>query len=302
MELDVDEEFSAMRDIVNHLREYEDQFEKLDAMIHNMHSEFQSTFNSAFDQVVARLDALDARRTVKIVENGKKQVVASYPPIPPHWRWVDNSIVQDIIDGKFKLTTLPQLHRDEKLRSKPSASDNLHPAFEDMMIFLRAWMVYASIRSFFSPEKGSALASWTERLLHHHSNFSWPVILSYAVAYFEKHQNSPPEVWYSDDAELVAKYLVTPPPPSTLPVPPLVAPAPITAPARRSPPKRKVIPNHVGPIHLQICENWNRRIGGCKIKESVGRDCPRRHVCLHCEKEGHESYKCPLKQQATVSN
>jgi hypothetical protein len=347
LHLDVDEEFSAMRDIVTQLREYESRFEKLDAAIHNLHHEFQSTFNNTFDQVMARLDALDdARRDNQVVEcNGADHdVIADNPDLLARWPWVDKSLVQDIVNGEFDFSSLPRLRREEGARIRHAALTMeglpVSPTFEDIMAFLGAWMVYTSIRSSFAPERGPALALWTERLLYH-IGFSWPLALEYATAYFENHQNSPAETWYSIDPELVAQHFInpqsTPPPiPATPTAPPSIvltptAPSPIlftvtppapipptssattptattpvsttpTAPptiaARPAAPvfKRKIFPNHVGPIELQICENWNRRISGCKIKESVGRDCPRRHVCLHCEKEGHEQYKCPLKQ------
>jgi hypothetical protein len=316
LELDVEEEFSAMRDIVKQLREYETRFEKLDAAIHNLHSEFQSTFNTAFDQIIARLDSLNsARLAQQLAERNRADELvheAKAQKLLTRWPWIDKSTICAIANGEFGFTLLPKLHQEENIRRRyalPTDALPLFSVFPDVTTFLGAWLIYSSIRSTYTPERGPALLVWTELLLfHHQKGFPWKIVLEYASAYFEKHQNSVVEIWFSTDHELIAQYLVTPPPISTVAiVPSSLAPMAITPTvasipwARRSPPKRKITPNHVGPINLQICENWNRRIGGCKIKESVGRDCPRRHVCLHCETEGHEVFKCPLKLQLAAN-
>src|SRR5947208_6198493 len=65
-------------------------------------------------------------------------------------------------------------------------------------------MIYISIRSSFHPNMGPGLTFWSERLFHQHITVkhTWDSCLSYAIAYFQKHQNSIPESWYLVDSKL----------------------------------------------------------------------------------------------------
>src|SRR5437868_5260378 len=83
----------------------------------------------------------------------------------------------------------------------------MQSAFKDLSTFLSAWLFYISVRVWYVPERGFGLAHWTERPVYYSQcGFQWSVIFIYAVAYFQKHQNSVPDAWLNTDSELVANY------------------------------------------------------------------------------------------------
>ena len=139
------------------------------------------------------------------------------------WPWVDRSLVEDIANGEFDIYDLPKLHRDEYLRNRhiaKSVDGVVHPlsggrphivqakaklqsSLKDFETLLSAWMVYISIRTSYSPERGPGLAIWTEHVAFHVTLlYEFTTIVNYIVAYFQKHQNSSPEAWFSVDSEL----------------------------------------------------------------------------------------------------
>jgi hypothetical protein len=58
------------------------------------------------------------------------------------------------------------------------------------------------------PERGPGLAVWTERLVFYSRlQYEFSAIVNYVIAYFQKHQNSPPEAWFNADTELHTEHL-----------------------------------------------------------------------------------------------
>jgi hypothetical protein len=235
------------------------------------------------------------------------QTLTGMPPrhnnVLSQYPWVDIKLVDDIALGTFDISSLPKLHREEEFRnqhiaksaieggviqysldkSKPTevilGRSKLHRTFTHPNSFLSAWQVYVSIRTSFHPERAPSLAYWTERLLFYiQLSYPWNIILNYIVAYFQRHQNAPSQQFYSVDAELVSNHF------SVYQQKSLISAANTSS-------KSSKLPSG-NPLAKQICLNWNRE-SGCTFKETTGRDCLRRHVCLICQKEGHKSAKCP---------
>jgi len=54
-------------------------------------------------------------------------------------------------------------------------------------MFLFAFMIYPSIRAIYTPEYGTTIPVWIERLCGYNAKGSWPPVLSYAIEYFLTH-------------------------------------------------------------------------------------------------------------------
>jgi hypothetical protein len=214
------------------------------------------------------------------------------------WSWVtDETIIGSIANGNFDINQLPKLHREEEFRnrhgkataegvfnpfdrSKPSevlmGQTKMHQVFKDLPTFFSAWQVYTSIRSTYSPDRAPGLALFSERIFFHFQlNYPWYKILNYILAFFRKHQNSPPDTWNEVDGVLVADCLaVSQQKPEAI----------VTKPSTTGKSNKSSNP----PISQQICRNWNRTEMGCR-----NLDCQRRHICSICEKDGHRAFQCP---------
>ena len=214
------------------------------------------------------------------------------------WSWVtDETIIASIANGNFDINQLPKLHREEDFRnrhgkataegvfnpfdkSKPSevlmGQTKMHQVFKDLPTFFSAWQVYTSIRSTYSPDRAPGLALFSERIFFHvQLNYPWYKILNYILAFFRKHQNSPPDIWNDVDGVLVANHLA---------VSQQKPEAVVTTPSTTGKSNKSSDPS----ISQQICRNWNRMEIGCK-----NLDCQRRHNCAICEKDGHRAFQCP---------
>ena len=246
---------------------------------------------------------------------GLYQLGTAQPPLmqPPQlpqdilsrWHWVTQPTVENIANSSFDIYELPKLHRDQTLRDryiqknikgiiqplnggKPHllhACTKLQNTFTELDALLPAWLIYISIRSAYIPQRGSGLCVWTEHLVgYNRLKYNFVDILDYFVAYFQKHQNSPPDQWFQADTELHTEHLVN----STQ-----KAFAKNTA---SSPHKQTTKPSSnavdARTMASQICHAFNRPTG-CKVKERTGNDCLRRHVCTSCEGPGHTSFSCP---------
>ena len=179
----------------------------------------------------------------------------------------------------------------------------LQASFRDLETLLSAWMIYTSIRLAYAPERGSGLAVWTERLVNcSRSSFDFTAIVNYFVAYFQKYQNSPPEAWYNIDPELYTEHLANVTQKAMMSLRPTHSPSPIKLPhsgnTRPAGASTNTPKDSRAPITEQICFNWNRP-SGCKIRENMGVDCLRQHVCSKCKAPGHRQYECPEKAKQT---
>ena len=122
---------------------------------------------------------------------------------------------------------------------KPKCS----PHSRTYRFFLNAWIIYVSIQSSYSPERGPGLMSRTERIVFHSQiGFQFSTVLRYAIAYFQKHQQSSADAWYEVDSELVASHFAVAHQRDTA--------TSFTKPSSPSKPKK--------PLSQQICENHNR--------------------------------------------
>jgi len=212
----------------------DNRFRNLESIIDENQREFRSSLQDTFTQFMDRFDALEQRGTPSTPPTPTRQGQGN--PVPfnaprdvlSRWTWVDQKLVEDISSGKFDIHSLPKLHRDEEPRNANAkkTTEGLHipadggmpqivtgrtkmlDAFPNMATFSSAWMIYVSIRSSYDLERGPALSYWTERLVHYYQGFEWSACLSYAIAYFMKHQNASPETWYSTDPELVTEHFV----------------------------------------------------------------------------------------------
>jgi hypothetical protein len=163
----------------------------------------------------------------------------------------------------------------------------MQTAFKDLSTFLSAWLFYISLRTSYFPERGFGLVYWTERLVYYlQSGLQWSVILNYAIAYFQKHQNSAPDTWLNTDSGLVVNHFAIARRADT---------SHTTWPTSSRSPKKTT---SVSVIHQQVYQNWNRQSVGCTYKDKNGVECPHRHVCAICKKEGHKSFQCPTKSSS----
>ena len=227
------------------------------------------------------------------------------------WHWMTRPLVESIANGTFDIYDLPKLHRDQTLRDrhiqknvegvlqplsggKPillHAKTKLQSTFPDLHTFLSAWLIYGSIRTAFAPERGPGLWAWTERIVGFGKlQYEFVAILDYIVAYFQKHQRSPPEKWFEMDSELHTEHL------GNAAQKALTKSASLSSPTKAAAPK--ATPAQTGPskpVTDQVCHAWNRS-AGCQIKERTGNPCLRRHVCRHCMDPGHTSLACTKSQ------
>ena len=304
----------------------EERFQDLEASISENQTVFRSALSDIFNQIVERLDTMESRHPTApeplppAMDSALQGAQGTNPLGDPHplgnprdvlsrFYWVDKAVIQTIADGDFDIHDLPKLHREEDQRmrhnrkvtegvhfpvdgGKPElviGRTKMHSAFKDLATFLSAWMVYVSIRSSFVPERASALAYWTERVVFYaQSGFQWSVVLNYAIAYFTAHQKSPSDTWYSvnTDRELATNHFTVARKTSV----------PETSNPTQSRPSGKKSPSV--PIQEQTCAIWNRPLVGCNYKERFGFPCPRKHRCSTCLNSAHKATECPLKPAA----
>src|SRR5213596_1132810 len=140
---------------------------------------------------------------------------------------------QNFIESKS--CVMATLQKPQKGRTK------MHAAFKDLPTFLLAWFIYISIRTSYAPERGPALNLWTERVIFYVQScgYSWSTVLNYVISYYQKHQDSPADAWFSVDPELVANHFAV-----AQQVPSSIVPT-IPSPSRKT------------TIYL----NWNRVVG-----------------------------------------
>ena len=296
-------------------------------LIDDLRIEFRQNINDSFNQVMERLESLiPAQPNVSTVPastvpasiimphlpvaplvaqppphpiDRQPALLSGNPPDPPAalhdvlalWPWVDTTTITAIAAGRFDITSLPKLFRDESIRTRLAAKEvegwnapvqggevklvmgrtKFHTAFKDLSSFLSAWLVYCSIRSTYSPERGPGLAAWTERIVGYASStVPWSAVLNYAIAYFRAHQNAPTATWHLSDSELVSDYLAL---------------------AHTQPIVSKISTAKAKSQAQQICNNYNRPIDACKN----GNNCSRQHVCKICLNKEHRAPDCPLK-------
>ena len=220
------------------------------------------------------------------------------------WHWVSQSTFDSIANGTFDIYELPKLHRDQTMRDryiqkniegiiqpldggKPQllhARTKLQNTFNEMETLLPAWLIYVSIRAAYVPQRAPGLVVWTERLVgYNRLKYHFVDLLDYFVAYFQLHQNSPPEQWFSADSELHTEHLGN----STQKA--------LAKNSGTSPTKQTAKPSSstvdAKTMATQVCHAFNRP-SGCKVRERSGHDCLRRHLCSNCDKPGHGSYAC----------
>ena len=199
-------------------------------------------------------------------------------------------MVESIANGMFDIYSLPKLHREEHLRFRHTTKSTeglfmaingtqfehvigrtrMESAFPQITSFLTAWQVYTAVRISFNNERAASINYWTERIIVRANNHPWLSVLNYAVAFFQKYQNAPPDAWFNTDLELIADHLITPSHPKA-------ANNPGTS-YKASPKKSD------NPFHSNICQNWNHPKRGCSTKERSGIECTRLHVCYTCRK------------------
>ncbi len=85
---------------------------------------------------------------------------------------------------------------------------------------------HTAVRISFNNERAASINYWTERIIVRANNHPWLSVLNYAVAFFQKYQNAPPDAWFNTDLELIADHLITSSPQTTL--------GPPTKPLRRN--------------------------------------------------------------------
>ena len=214
------------------------------------------------------------------------------------WHWVSRSIVEDIANGQFDIYDLPKLHRDEALRNRYIAKSvegitlpfsggrpqivqvktKMQASFKDLQTFLAAWMVYTGIRLCYAPERGPGFQVFAEHLASFCLlSYDFSTTLDYAVAFFQKHQNSPLEAWFEVDRYLHTTHF------GNATQRAVVAAARTASLAKTS---QKSLSSSTVPITEQVCHNYNRP-AGCKLDP-----CLRLHVCSLCRGE-HTQLTCP---------
>ena len=285
-----------------------DRFQRLETTLEDNQNTFRASLQDTFTQIMDRLDSMEARPPVPTLTDLTNGNPLGMPlDVLSRWPWIEKTTVELIANGEFDLNNLPKLHREEELRNRHTkkVAEGLHfpadggkpefvtgrtkmrMAFKDLPTFLSAWLIYVSVRSSYASERGPGLAFWTERVVFHVQNgFAWSAVLNYAIAYFAKHQNSPPDAWYSVDPELVANHFVTAR---------RVAPIEQAALSRSSRKRPNPSSSSQGPITEQTCQNWNRPNSGCNHKDRFGEPCPRKHRCAICLNLAHKAHEYPSK-------
>src|SRR5579859_4174362 len=135
--------------------------------------------------------------------------------VTKRWPWVEKNHIKQIIDSEFDINNLPKLFRDEQSRQKHSTqtvagmlfplaggsaeiisgTTKLQNVFHSLPTFLSAFLVYVSIRATYTPEYGTTIPLWIERLSNYTAKGSWPPVLAYAIEYFQTHQSAPATKW-----------------------------------------------------------------------------------------------------------
>ena len=224
------------------------------------------------------------------------------------WPWVKRSIVEDIANGQFDIYDLPKLHRDETLRNRHIAKSvegitlpfsggrpqiiqartKIQASFKDLQTVLAAWMVYTGIRLCYAPERGPGFQMFAEHLASFClMSYDFSTALDYAIAFFQKHQNSSLEAWFEVDGYLHTAHFGN-----------ATQRAVIAAAARAASPTKtsqKTLSSFTIPIAEQVCHNYNRPTG-CKFDD----DCLRLHVCSLCRGE-HTQLVCPQAPKESIS-
>ena len=279
-----------------------------DSISNAINDKVSDMFEQIMDRMDERFDTFQSAPSTPRNSNRMNQGTSNPPgsvatDVLSRYSWVDKVTFEAIANGDFDIYNLPKLHREDEPRHRNSKKTlegvhfsldgtnpefivgrtKMHNAFKDLATFLSAWWIYVSIRTSYAPERGPGLAYWSERLVFHtQKGFPWSVCLNYAIAYFQKHQNSPTESWFSVDSELVSNYFaianITPTTPFANTV------------LNRA--KRSGQPTATSTSNDSICFNWNRVGAGCTFPEKYGVPCPRRHVCSRCTKEGHKAFNC----------
>src|SRR5437762_374388 len=151
------------------------------------------------------------------ISSNHSNILSRYP-------WVETELIDDISLGAFNISSLPKLHREEEFRNQHIAKSameggviqysldktkptevivcrsKLHRTFTLPNSFRSAWQIYLSIHISFHPDRGPGLAMWMERLLFYiQLSYQWAMILNYIIAYYQLHQNDPPEQFYTID-------------------------------------------------------------------------------------------------------
>jgi len=275
-------------DINSLVSSFEAHFQEIDDTMYNNLLEMQQSNTETFSQIMEWLDIIYTPTTTAVLPV-TPTVEIGFGNILSRWAWVEQSVVESIANGKFDIHSLPKLHRIEELHhrhiakvtegyripldgSKPElliGRTKMHAAFKDLPTFLLAWFVYISIRTSYAPERGPALNLWTERVIFYVQScgYSWSTVLNYVISYYQKHQDSSADAWFSVDPELVANHFAV-----AQQVPSSIVPT-IPSPSRKT----------------TICLNWNRVVG-CNFD-----GCVRRHACAICQSSEHKSYQCPSK-------
>ena len=142
------------------------------------------------------------------------------------WSWIDNTLIQSIINEDFDIHSFPKLHMNDFLRKRfiisvieeffilmnnpkiPKFQYNilkLYTSFNDIDIFLFVWYIYIMIHEIYHIEYFSYLIHWIEQINQfHHTDFAWNNILTYIIQYFQCHQNASFEIWYLINQELMS--------------------------------------------------------------------------------------------------
>ena len=298
--------------LMNALREQvESQVNDMAAELANLDVNIQST-TQRLDELIALVQGLQPAVAPGLGPVGTSQGPL-LPLLPPsqdvlsQWHWLAPSVVESIANSTFDIYDLPKLHRDQTLRDrhiqknvegvlqplsggKPillHAKTKLQSSFPDLATLLSAWLIYVSTRIAFAPERGPGLLIWTERLVgYHRLHYEFTTVIDYIVAYFQKHQKSPPEKWFEMDSELHTEHLGNAAQKALA-----KAASQVSSPTKSSSKPAASQSSGARPMTEQICHAWNRSVG-CQIKERTGKECVRRHVCGKCQSSEHTSLSC----------
>lgn len=308
-------DIALLNTLITRLEGYETGLDAVKTTIQDNQIEARQANLDIFNQLMERLDNLGTAPAERpridsqvpdVLSGTSSSLVAVN--VLARWSWIDLPTAESIANGTFDINSLPKLHRDQSLRnrhvtktfesfvipldgSKPelvSGSTKMQSSFRDLSTFLSAWLIYISVRTSYSPDRGPGLASWTERLVFlSQCGYQWSTILDYAIAYYGDHQNSPLETWFKVDGELIANHFgISQQRSSNHP-----SAKPVAFSASSVGPSKTVQASSTIPKHLQICLNYNR--DRCTNPCANGR----RHVCAICVKD-HAASHCPLAKQS----
>ena len=298
------------RDVAGQLAEFEAALQTNTHQLNDI-TAFMNEIRQRMDSGMAQVRGDGPSSPVEPMTNPPGNIPTPAPhDILSRWPWVQRSLVENIANGEFDIYDLPKLHRDEYLRNRhiaKSVDSVVHPlsggrphivhaktklqsSLRDFETLLSAWMVYVSIRTSYAPERSPGLALWTERVAFQVSLlYEFSTIVNYFVAYFQKHQNSVPEAWFSPDSDLHSDHFGNA---AQRAVNSLRSSS--VKPSIRPAATRQITPI---PITDQVCHSWNRPTG-CKIKEQTKKDCLRRHICGKCFVPEHKEFECTKTKSA----